>query len=314
MTPEFSTTLLREKFVLRDADEASAEAPVIALSNRMVVTVSDPGMGQTERFVVRAQNMHSCARMAARIAGAATEGSLTEREPPFDWSKAWDEVTEGYEARNNPQRWAVVYHQGKPVFAQGDHHPFLDVIEGFDAKSGKSYDDSVPIAQEAFRKAGKDVRIEHDSNIALVVHIEPKLAKIGVILRGAARTATFNVQAKPRGGASVRVSACLSVAAAFLEGIQLAFQVGMGRVRRHYGMLEAGGPESKKLSEGETRLGRLNAAIRQFDQTHDVFYRPERPEFHKILVDAEDAARKTLAPQIEAKIRAGDLDQSDWVL
>lgn len=314
MVPEFSTTLLREKFVIRDADPGGTEAPVIALSNRMVVAVHDPESGQIETFVVRTQNMHSCARLAARIAGASAEGSLVSHAPPFDWDKAWKDVTEGYETRHNPQRWTVVYHQGKPVFSNGEHHPFLDVIEGIDARSGKSYDDSVPMAEEAFRKAGKNVQIDHDSNIALVVHIEPKLAKVGVILRGAARTATFNFQARPRGGAALRISPCLSVAAAFLEGIQLAFQVGMARVRRHYGLLEPGGPEAQKLAEGETRLGRLNAAIRQFDQTFDVFYRPERPEFHKILVDAETLARKTLAPQIEEKIRTGEIDQSDWVL
>lgn len=314
MSPEFSTTLLREKFVIRDATPGGTEAPVIALSNRMAVAVPDPTNDQLETFVVRTQNMHTCARMAARIAGAAAEGSLTLRVPPFDWEKAWKEVVEGYESRHNPQIWAAIYHQGKPIFTQGEHHPFLDVIEGIDARSGKDYGQSVPLAEEAFHKAGKGVQIEHDSNIALVVHIAPKLAKVGVILRGAARTATFNVQAKPRGGAALRISPPLSVSAAFLEGIQLAFQVGTARIRRHFGLLEPGSPEAQKLSEGETRLGRLNAAIRQFDQTHDVFYRPERPEFHKIVVDAEDIARKTLAPQIEQKIRTGETDQSDWVL
>lgn len=312
MTSEFSTTLLREKFVIRDADPQSLEPPVVALSNRMMVVV--PMDGRLEPFVVRAQNMHSCVRMAARIVGTASDGVSLAGYLTADWEALWASVIEGYEARNNPRRWVAVYHQGKSVFATGEHHPFLDVIEGFDAKSGKAYDESVMIAEEAFLKAGKDVRIDHDSNVALVISIGSRLAKVGVILRGAAHTATFNFQAKPKGGATLRASPCLSVAAAFLEGVQLAFQVGMARVRRHYGLLEAGSEEAQKLAEGETRLGRLNNAIRHFDQSHNVFYRPERPEFHKILVDAEDIARKNLAPQIEEKIRSGELDQNDWIL
>lgn len=313
MHSEFSTTLLREKFVIKDADPQATEPPVVALSNRMVVTQEYPS-GITETFVIRTQNMHSCVRMAARIVHAGADGSLAFRSPPFDWASAWESVIEGYERRYNPNRWCAVYREGKVIFTENEHHPLLDIVEGLDFKSMKTYAEAISIAEEAFRKAGKDVRISHDSNVALVVNVRPKQAKVGVILRGAARTATFNFTAKPRGGTTLRPSPPLGAAAAFLEGIQLAFQVGSGRVRRHYGLIEAGTDDARKLTEGEARLGRLNNAIRQFDQGHDVFYRPERPEFHRILVDAEDTARKSLAPQIEEKIRSGEIDESEWVL
>lgn len=313
MSHDFSTTLLREKFVIKDTDPQATEAPVVALSNRMVVSLNGTS-GPSETFVIRTQNMHSCVRMAARIAHAHADGPLMLRSPPFEWAKAWESVVEGYERQYNPNIWGAVYHEGKPVFSEGSHHPFLDIVEGFDFKSMKTYAEAISIAEDAFRQAGKHVRITHDSNVALVVNVRPKQARVGVILRGAARTATFNFTAKPRGGTTLRPSPPLGAAAAFLEGVQLAFQVGSARVRRHYGLIEAGTEEARKLTEGEARLSRLSNAIRQFDQGHDVFYRPECPEFHKILVDAEDIARKTLAPQIEEKIRSGEIDQSEWVL
>ena len=64
---EFRTSLLREKFTITDMEspDPDNEKPIIALSNRIIVALtSDEGL-DAETFIIRTQNMHSCARMAA---------------------------------------------------------------------------------------------------------------------------------------------------------------------------------------------------------------------------------------------------------
>ena len=131
-------------------------------------------------------------------------------------------------------------------------------------------------------------------------------------MRGAGHTTTFNFTARERHQKEIRTSQCLSVAAAYLEGIQLAFQVGMGKRKIHYEIIEDE-QERKKTFDGEDRLGRLNHAILKFDAAHDVNYRPERPDFFKHVIAAEKFADKILKPQIKAKLAAGDLDEKDWI-
>jgi hypothetical protein len=307
----FSTTLLRERFIIRDPAPVSDEEPVIALSNRVVTPVP----GSDEKFVVRAQNMHTCIRMAARIVHSAQEeGPIMSRDVSFDWEEAWKGITEGFEKKFNPRRWISVYHGGKAAFSKGEHHSFLDIVEACDFKNRDDYSGSIALAEEAFKKAGKVVTIEHDANIALVVNITGELARCGVILRGADKTTTFNFTAKPYGGNKPKISQCLTVSAAFLEGIQLAFQIGMGQAKRSYDLIESDSDENKKIDAGEKRISRLNGAILQFERMLDVTYRPERPNLFEYIEEAKEVSRKILAPQIQAKIASGEMDESEWVV
>ncbi len=315
--PEFQATLLREKFTIRDPRQDSTDSPVIALSNRMVVSLptrrkEDP----PETLVVRTQNMHSCVRMAARLVSAAEEDScpLTQRVPPFEWNRAWKSVIEGYEDKYNPRIWCAIYHEGLPVFEQGERHAFLDVIETCDFKTRTKYSEAVIVAENAFKKAGREVTIEHDSGTALVLHVTPEQGRVGAILRGINQTATFNFTARSLRKKPVKIPACMTVAAAFLEGIQLAFQVGMGLTKLRYGILPGGTDDAKRFEEGEKRMARLKIAILQFEQTVDMTYRPERPDFFDILDKSKQEARKSLKPQIEEMIRQGQIDGKDWVM
>ena len=112
---DFTTTLLREKFTIRDAfsEQKAARlrdqdsAPVIALSNRMVLPLVWGDV--RENLVIRAQNMHSCARMAARIVQEFQDsGPILDRKKPFDWKFAWLSITKGYENKFHPGRWVAV--------------------------------------------------------------------------------------------------------------------------------------------------------------------------------------------------------------
>jgi hypothetical protein len=323
MSAAFNASLLREKFVIRDvtaADTDDSGVPLIALSNRLAVPLGLPGGRAEEHFVVRAQNMHTCARFAARIAQEyAEKGPLMGRKDKdaFDWEYAWLSIVKGYEKTWNPNRWVAVYHKGRLLFeAHGEgtqRHPFVDIIEQCDAVNPESYEESLKIAEAAFKQAGKFVTIEYDSNVALVVSIKDDEGKCGVIVRGPARTTTFNFTSRPRGGRLVKPSQCLSAAAAFLEGIQLSFFVGMTNVKQQYELIDKISEDARKGREASQKLGRLNAAIAQFENLLEVGYRPDRPDFGKMIDEAEVFARKILAKEIERKIEAGEISGEDWV-
>lgn len=317
----FNTTLLREKFTIRDAiagrgPRRDEPPPVIALSNRIVLSmVSDDGE-TVETLIVRAQNMHTCARMAARILQEFQEaGSILDRRDPFDWRYAWLSITKGFETRFNPNRWIAVYHKGRIVFEDGEtgRHPFLDIIEQCDARNKDNYEKAVSVAEDAFKQAGKLVTIEHDSNIALVLTSEGDEVRCGVIVRGPNRTTTFNFIAKPRAGRAVKISQCLSVSAAFLEGVQLAFQVGMVKQKQIFELLEPGSEEAERGRESSQKLGRLNGAIQQFENLAEVTYRPERPDFGEMIDSAQSFARTALAGELERKMKTGEINREDWI-
>lgn len=317
MSVEFKTTLLREKFTLRDpSGDLSDTPPVVALSNRIVLPLSGRFAEEQETFVIRTQNMHSCARLAGAIAKEYFDrGAITRRVTPFHWGGLWRDVVKGYEKDWNPDIWAAIYHKGRILFEDGTHHPFLDIIEKCDAVSGTGYTESVTFAETAFQQAGKAMKIEHDSNIALIVSAKDDEAKGGVILRGANKKTTFNYTFSriKTGGDPLRIPTILTVSAAFLEGVQLAFGVGMINRKRASGLLEKYSDEDRKGKRGAERLLNLTRAIESVERKYSCKYRPDRPDFQLMVREAEEFANKILRPQIEARIANGELDPRDWL-
>lgn len=313
---EFSTSLVREKFVIREKGVKDDTSSIVALSNRIVVPLHHPKYKSHETFIVRTQNMHSCARFAALIAKEFQEhGAIMDRIPTFDWKHAWTEVTKGYERDWNPDIWGVVYFNGKPVFQAGEYHAFLDIIEQCDIKNKGAYTESIAFAESAFSQAGKDVEIDYDSNVALVLSVKPEETKCGVIVRSASKTTTFNFSAKARGGGKMAPlpSQSLTVSAAFLEGIQLAFQVGLYHKKTAYKLIERFSDEDKKGERSVERVAALNKAIDQYERMFNVYYRPDRPSFRTAIIEAEEVAMKILGPQIKKMMESGELDPDDWV-
>lgn len=319
MTGDFHTSLLREKFILNDAEtEINDSPPVVAVSNRIVLPLVSESGQERENFIVRAQNMHSCVRFAAAIAKEFLErGSIMPRITPFNWAALWKEVIKGYEREWNPGIWGAVYYNGKPVFQDGAHHPFLDIIEQCDARNKDGeYEESVAIAEDAFHQAGKAVRIIHDANVALVVKRGSEDARCGLILRGAGRTTTFSYTVTPgqRKGEMVGIPTLMTVSAAFLEAVQLAFTVGLLNKKNEYGLIEKYSDEYRKANKSTDRLTNLNTAISRFEMDYTVIYRPERPAFMKMVDDAESKAMKILKPMLDAKRGGNDPDGDQWVL
>ncbi len=317
MVLEFKTSLLREKFVLHDpGNDPSDTPPLIALSNRMVLPMTGDRPGDSETFVIRTQNMHSCARFAAAISKEYLEhGPIMSRDYSFNWNVLWTDVAKGYEKDWNPDIWAAVYYKGRVIFEDGTRHPLLDIIEKCDAANREDYTQSVAFAEAAFQQVGKSVKIEHDSNIALIISIKEEEAKCGVILRGANRKTTFNytVKQKKIAGDPIRIPTILTASAAFLEGVQLAFAVGMTNKKRAVELIEKYSDEDRKGKRGAERLINLTSAIESLERKYYVSYRPDRPEFQAMVREAEEFAMKILKPQIEAKIANGEIDASQWI-
>ena len=317
---DFRTSLLREKFLIYDAmpsQDGAGNKEIVALSNRLVLPLKSKNGHTKEAFVVRAQNMHTTARMGAQISKSFYDyGQIMGRATPFDWNECYKTITRGYESVWNNDLWVAVYHNGRVVYETGEaeRHAFLDIVEQCDARNAEDYERSMEIAKDAFKQAGKLVTIEHDSNVALVMSVKSDEGKCGVIVRGPNKTTTFNLTAKKKSGREVKVSECLSVAAAFLEGIQLAFFVGLTTQKIRYDLVGAGSSVAKQSDAASHQIGRLNSAISQFENLQNVNYRPDKPNFSEMVIEAEEFARKMLAKEIAAKIESGELDEGDWVV
>lgn len=299
---EFNSSLVREKFVITDASRDMSEAvPVIALSNRMTVPLINKKGEIEETYVVRAQNMHSCVRYAARIVRAyENQGSLSKSINRFDWEGVWRSVVNDYERDFNPYRWIVVYRDGHPIYSDGQYNPFLDVVEKCDHANTKDYEYTIPIALDAFKKKGKAVKIDHDSNVALSLHFEGNRGRCGIILRGAHKTTTFSFSTSPKKGKdTISIPRCMSASAAFLEGVQLAFMVGMNMEKIRRGIIERFSVEEKQTKEAQRRLGLLTREINGIEEEYKVNYRSEKPNFGEILNEAEDLAIELFTPDDE---------------
>jgi len=295
----FQSSLLREKFVIFDPKvKDTAKTPIIALSNRMVISLKT-----SEEYIIRAQNMHSCVRFAARIIQSFNMGgSLLNRVNGFDWDAALKPIINDYERKFNENRWIAVYHKGKILFESGTHHPFLDVIEKCDFENGQNYDNAVPLAEAAFKKTGKNLKIDYDANVALVATFEKNEGRCGVILRGAYRTTTFTFNIIGTKKISMNIPQCLSACAAYLEGIQLAFMIGMNIYKMRVGIIKRHSDLERQTKEAQRRLGRLNTEITNLHDAFDVRYRPEKPEFYRILNETEELAIKVIEiPEEEPK-------------
>jgi len=296
---DFTSSLLREKFVILDPKIADVEKrSTVALSNRFIVELRNAAGRISETYIVRGHNMHSVVRMATRILYAFNNGgALSTRASPYDWEQAWDSIVNDYEYAYNPQRWITIYKDGKCVFSAGEYHPFLDMIEKCDHENKQEYDYSIPMAEALFKQAGKDVQISHDSNVALTVHFEGDQGRCGIILRGSNRTTTFSFSTRPKEQKQIlNIAQCLGSAAAFLEAVQLAFLIGMNVEKIRIGIIERFSKEEKQTREGRQRLQRLTSEIANLESAFDVRYRPEKPEFHLMMAEAEALAQRVLEP------------------
>ncbi len=299
---DFNGSLLREKFTIIEENaekKLRLQTPISAMSNRIKLSLKESYSPDTEDWIVRSHTMHSCLRMAARLIDTFEKKGYISRlkDDKLLWKDLWRDISR-YENTVNPENWVAIYYKGKIVFEDGAHHPFLDIIEMCDAQHKGDYESSLKVAESAFQQAGSSVKINYDSNIAMIVStLPPHSAKCGVILRGSHRNTTFNFsvsQLKSNNKKDIKLietADILSTAAAFLEGIQLAFMIGSVEEKKHHELIEKTDPLLEKSTSGSTRLQKLNQAITKYEQLVNIKYLPERPDF-KTLLDESRAAQK----------------------
>lgn len=294
---EFQTTLLREKFIIRDArSEGAPAAPIMAVSNRMVINLPLPatasGDKSIETFIIRAQTMHSCVRMAAKMLQTyEMDGPLQGRAHQYDWASAWDVALEEHERQFHPDRWVAVYHKGEILYQSGQHNGFLDVIESCEAKNRGRYEQSQKMAEAAFAKLGKIVTIAYDGGIALVMNLNNRTCRCGLMVRAPEKKTSFNFMSDSRTEDPISAAQCLLTAANYLEGVQLAYTIGAANEKAHLEIIPRYGPQMQEADSALRRMGKLQNAIKMFEQAYQVRYRPEPPNFERLIKDAEDFTR-----------------------
>lgn len=294
MNKDFSAQVLRERFVITPVDGGDA---IIALSNRAPLALVD-GDGRTvETLVIRGHMLHTVVRMMGSLVNTfARTGPLFSRQIPLDWDHIWDISAGAHERTYNPDLWVAVYHNGKCVYAQGAHHSFLDVIEQCDSREGKGYDASMKLAENLFNRVGKKVSIVPEESIAATFAMTKAHGRSALVLRGAQKTTTFTFSGESRDFPSREVNPVhfINAAAAFLEGIQLAFTIGSGNEKLRRDMISPYSPDGLMITSARTRLSETGAAIRTFENLHTVHYRPERPDFPLLITQAEIMTRARL--------------------
>lgn len=297
---EINTTLLREKFVIRDT-ENEGEVAIIALSNRLALPMHDSNGNLTDTFIIRSHNMHGCLRMSAQLLQSfIRSGSLLGRDEPYDFADAWEKSCSDYEIAYNQSRWVAVYHKGVEIFASGAHHSFLNIIEKCDAKNPGQYDRSVKIAEDAFGKVGRKIAISYDANIGMVLNVKPDIGRCGLVHRGVDKNSTFNFTAEPAEAQTVSPVHCMNICGCFLEGLQLAHLIGTANDRVRLALITKFSDEERQAAQAIIRTEQLGIELGLFESRYKLKFRPEKPEFSEAIIDAERAHRKNFGGQEHA--------------
>ena len=152
------TSLLREKFLIRESGDD--DKVIEAVGNRLALPLTRGANLASEHFVVRGRTMHCVTRMGAAMAQEyGTNGPLLNRVTKQGWHNLWKDSYTAHDSKVYKKNWIAVYHEGKPVYFDGEVHPFLHVMEQCDARNRAEYDKAIKIAEDVFKTAGKAVSI-----------------------------------------------------------------------------------------------------------------------------------------------------------
>ncbi len=297
---KFHSSMLREKFVITAPSNNPEEKPLVitAPGTRMPVTLQSGSLPE-ENLIIRSHNMHSCTRMAGKLLyDYDKRGPILTREPSVKFSDIWDDCLSHYE-KMYAKPWIAIYRKGKILFEEGERHPFLDVIEKCDIVNKGDYDSSIALAQKSAKQAGNiNTEITYDSAVALVVHLDRSTTRCGMVIRNPDRTNNFNLTIQETGtSGKMNISLGLATAAAFLEGVQLGFFIGIQQAKLRRGLIQRFSLEDKNTREARERLAQLEAEINATENRYTVRYRPERPNFLETIQISERIALKRTAAQ-----------------
>ncbi len=280
------TSLLREKFIINEKNINTKAKPLSLCcpSTRMPISLQ-AGEIPAESFIIRAYNMHSCARMAAQIIqNYEKNGSIISRVKTSDWKDLWGKSLNSYEREYNPKGWLAIYNKGNLVFSHGKHHQLFDVIEKCDAINNRNYEESIKLAENYFTQAGKEINMIYDSNVALVAALSTNNARCSMVLRGPGKTTTFNYSLMTTGAKQkLNISQSLNAAADLLEGVQLSYMVGINNEKIRQAIIKRSSKDGRQTAKAMERIELLDKQISSMESIYSVHYRPERPNFKSII-------------------------------
>lgn len=290
---DINTSLLRERFVIQEKGSGEGMRRV-ALSNRMILKLQ-AGTLPEEVLTIRTKTMHSCARLCAQLTdNYERHGPIIPRVGIINWDEIWDSTLSDYDRRYYKDNWCAIYDEGKTLFSKGKYHKFFDVLEHFDYRAKGSYEKSIPVAQGAFRQAGKEVKIEHDGNVAMVAIGNRTGGRCSMLTRGADHASTFNIAMGPKEDDNIHVMQLFSSAGDFLEATQLCYTIGLIKERIESGAVDKFSDKAEQIKHAEEELKALDAKIDSLENRHRVRYRPERPNFELLIQESEREAREKL--------------------
>lgn len=276
---DFTTSLVREKIeFLDDARDGLARLATVR-SNRVFLRLpsfEDPA--QVDKVIIRTQSVATALRLASRLMFSYYRNDVfSPRLDTYDWQGQWEAVQSRYDSVFRPELWAAVYVNGKSAF-KTINSPFVDIVEQCALLSLDNYDAAMGVAEEALRKVGHAVRINHSSHISAVFSDGGEETRCGIIHRMEGRDATFSFMAGG-GDRARRIVQSLGVAGAFLEAVDMLRVIRDMQEKIRTGEAARASPEATRLRAATARMTAIDKAINSFEDMYQVKYRPAKPDF-----------------------------------
>lgn len=299
---DFNALLMRERFVLSKKNSSDTDEAMRALGNRLEFECYDSTGNAKAKFVVRAQNVHTCLRIGGRIARQWFDyGHIKDSgRGKFNWAREYKETVQDFEERWNPDCWACVYSNGKIIFESEspEKHQLFDIIEKISALEKGSYRDIVRTAEEIFSKSAKNVKVSYDCDMAMLLNGNKMKAKNDITYRDNDGRNKLDIHIKQKElkvvkgeGTAVRLSECMSVAAVIFEGYQLGFIIGKTNYLLSKGKVSLGDSDAVQTDQAVARIQRLDKALDDMTQKYQLSFSP-RPDFRKNIESVEESFKK----------------------
>lgn len=306
----FNASMLREKFVIRDLTKPDSEEMVVT-SNRLDIPLLNDAGEIIDNVIIRSKFMHHALRMAGFVLKEfEARGPFTNRTESIEFDESWGKLLSKYDKTFEKESWVALFIKGRCIYNSTKLHPFLDVIEQCDVKNPDDYDFSVAMAEEAFQKAGRDVKIDYSGTLGMVSTFKPGTGRCGLIFRNPNDTTTFNFMAENQDkeeAAQIQPLHLILTAADFLEQIQLSFVIGFIEAKIEKRKLLEGedqeaseekskeeAEESKKAKRAHERISQLDDSIDVFEKTFNVRYRPEKPAYKNVINQSKSRAKSLI--------------------
>lgn len=299
--PNFKANLIRERFVL--TNKKNTDAPTqIALGNRLEFQCFSASGEKSAKFIVRAQNIHTTLRIAARLARHWYDhGSLESTgRNRFNWNAEYKDTIKDFEEKWNKDCWACVYKNGQRLFGPDlpEKSQLFDIIEQVYAYTKGDYKNITAHAEKMFAEAGKEVSIDYDRDIAMQLAGSDKEVQNKVTYRDTDGRNKIDLLMRQKDlryvsgeGTPIKLSECLSVAAVIFEGYQLGFIAGRVNYMLAAGQMNLSDPDAQQADHAIKRVIRLDGALIELAKKHHLAFKP-KPNFQNNINKIENSFRQ----------------------